>query len=163
MSMPGGMDATDRTNAAPGRSYPSPNASQIGAGTNPFYHPSQHPMPLTEQLHLSAHTHRESPIAHQNTGGSQGPNHGFGTPQASGDSQGPREQYMDVPQQIAQGVLTTTESGRQDIPNGASGEGPPQKRSKVSRACDECRRKKVVALISFGLRSTLIHIAVGTM
>ena len=157
------MEDPDRTNTAPSGSYPSPNASQIGAGTTPFYHPNQHSIPFTEQLHLSAHTHHEPPVVHQNTRGIQGSSHNFVANQASSDSQEPKERYMDVPQQIAQGILSATESSRPDPSNRAPGEEPLQKRSKVSRACDECRRKKVVAVTSFHLRPTLKYIAAGTM
>ncbi len=109
-------------------SYPSPNAPQMGEGTHPFY-TNQHPMPSNDDLRLSP-----QPPPNIQTGRTTNEEDGSRVVQSSPRLQDLRQGNLPSPQQLAQGGLETADSA-----------GKP--RTKVSRACDECRRKKVRCLL----------------
>lgn len=111
-------------------SYPSPNAAQMGEG--PFY-ASQHQLPVTEDVQTSAPQPRRTPPP---TSGREGETDERA--QAVRNTQELRHIQIASPQQLAQSGL---DSAQNYDPN--SLESTSRKRTKVSRACDECRRKKV--------------------
>lgn len=127
--------SNDRVSNAmsPGPSYPSPTAAQVGAGAAPFYgqnggSPSQIPTDL--QRLQQADLGQEAAMM-------------LSTPtndvQHYTENDIPMDASMTEPtsqERMAQGVLSLDHG---DVgPSSAA-----RKRSKVSRACDECRRKKV--------------------
>ena len=125
----------------PNTSYPSPNATQMGEGLHPFYHPTPHHMASSaehhmpsaeEQLQMSAHLSREVP---PNMTGNIVDGQAIAQRNHNIHAQNMRQGPMGSPQQIAQSGLNSNHD-----PNLTES---PKKRSKVSRACDECRRKKV--------------------
>jgi hypothetical protein len=125
------------------QSYPSPTAAQTRAGAGPFYgnggvSPSQDQHAEVPQIQLSSEMEHINPDL-------QGNGH------AHHDSIGAHNDH----QQLAQSVMSLQEpSHYQPMPGmhhsaamaaqAAAAELAAAKlRSKVSRACDECRRKKV--------------------
>lgn len=107
-------------------SYPSPNSAQMGEG--PFY-ASQHQLPVAEDVQTSApQSHRAPPT----TGGRDGET----------DERAPTVRNT---QQLAQSGLESAQTYDQNDP-------ASRKRTKVSRACDECRRKKVRSLLRWLFR-----------
>ncbi|KAI9870625.1 MAG: Glucose-responsive transcription factor [Pleopsidium flavum] len=112
----------------PTQSYPSPTAAQMGDGAHPFY-TSQQQMPSAEELQLSAQLSRN--VAPNMTG-----NIGDGQEIVSPNQPGPVLRQQASPEELAQGGLDPNHDP-------SFGESAPRKRSKVSRACDECRRKKI--------------------
>jgi hypothetical protein len=132
------MDKTDAPNM---QSYPSPNAGAADS-SGPFYSTSsnqQQPgLTHTDELQLADLSRGLGPIMHAGQSGSlqdgQDPR-----------SQGPMNHHYDSeshPQGHMQaGHATMDQIGSQfGTPDGSMA---PRKRSKVSRACDECRRKKI--------------------
>lgn len=114
-------------------SYPSPNSAQVGEG--PFY-ASQHHVP-TEDVQTSAPQPRR---AQPTTGGRD-----VETDERVQTVRNPQElRHIQIasPQQIAQSGLESAQSYDHN-----SGDPSSRKRTKVSRACDECRRKKVCSLL----------------
>ncbi|MCJ1477806.1 Glucose-responsive transcription factor [Lambiella insularis] len=104
-------------------SYPSPSAAQVGEGAGPFYTSQQAQRLPEEELELTAQLSREiGPANHQVISYAQ-----------------PQMSYQPM---IGPGVAATS---RPFInPDGSNGdESSARKKSKVSRACDECRRKKI--------------------
>jgi hypothetical protein len=128
------------------QSYPSPSHGPADGG-GPFYPPSsqqQSNVPNSDELQLTAQLSRGLvPIMNAAQGGpmpdGQDPR---------GQSQGnPNHQYEHQaeshqhPALIQQGHSPMDHMGAQyGTPDGSMA---PRKRSKVSRACDECRRKKI--------------------
>ncbi|MCJ1364994.1 Glucose-responsive transcription factor [Acarospora aff. strigata] len=110
------------------QSYPSPTAVQMGDGAHPFY-TSQQQLPSADELQLSAQLSRN--VAPNMTGNI-----------ADGQEMVPPGQAMQdlrqqaSPEELAQGGLDPNHDP-------SFGDPTPRKRSKVSRACDECRRKKI--------------------
>jgi len=115
-------------------SYPSPSAAQIAGGAGPFFAQNggeQVQIPNDLQQLQAAEIPRSQSSFMENAvnGGHQYAQAGHPAHDAS--------RQPSSPQRLAQGVLGM--SGQDEY---QSSEGP-RKRSKVSRACDECRRKKV--------------------
>ena len=113
------MESEDQDKEGVGNSYPDP--SNQSTGVHPFYADRQ--------------SARDAPIAQAPTA----PMHG-----SNGDSKAYPPQYMQAqypqpstPQQLAQRGLNVNQNTSQDAQDSA------KKKQKVSRACDECRRKKV--------------------
>ena len=119
--------------------YPDPDAARAGDGAGPFYTHNQPAMNAQAAMELSAHLAREvgsGPSSDNN----QTPAHGqdgnshlepkFTRPINTAQNYPPHLQQISTPGQFP------TEPG-----NGE--ESANRKKSKVSRACDECRRKKV--------------------
>lgn len=121
-------------------SYPSPNSAQMGAG--PFF-ASQHQLPVTEDVQAPTPLpHR----VHPNTPGMEGD--GDQTYHTDRNAQELRPTQISSSQQIAQNGLAQSGLGQDGSDNSQNrdhnpGDSSSRKRTKVSRACDECRRKKV--------------------
>ncbi|MCJ1436004.1 Glucose-responsive transcription factor [Xylographa pallens] len=122
-------------------SYPSPSAAQVGEGAGPFYTAQQaQRVPPQEEIELSAQLSREI-----GPGNTQGVNDGQGLQQHVDQKFSqpiyPPHQMQGYPQMNStpQGVAARgflTEPSNVD-------DSSARKKSKVSRACDECRRKKI--------------------
>jgi hypothetical protein len=125
------------------QSYPSPTAAQTRAGAGPFYgnggvSPSQDGAHAeVPQIQLSGEMENINPDLHGN-------GHGHHDAMAAHNDH----------QQLAQSVMSLQEPHYQQMPNMAHQHAMAEAarlaeiaaakaRSKVSRACDECRRKKV--------------------
>ena len=111
-------------------SYPSPTGHQMGEGTHPFYS-SQQPIPSAEDMSLQTRLSREVPPNMTESIGD-----GQDLHRTEHVMQGLSQAQMSSPQQLAQGGLDSNQDS-------SYGDGSAKKRTKVSRACDECRRKKV--------------------
>lgn len=119
------------------QSYPSPNAMPADGG-GPFFHApsSQQPPALSnpDELQLTAQLSRGlAPIMDAGPGGGPMP-----------DAQDPRGN-VNHPYQHDHAAHLQEGHGQMDQMAGQYGasDGSNRKRSKVSRACDECRRKKI--------------------
>ena len=125
------MDQHDNPSMAHERpSYPSPTGHQMGEGTHPFY-TNQQPIPSAADMALSTRLSRDAaPNMTDNVGGGQE------LPRTDHVMQNLSQAQMHSPQQLAQGGLDSNQDQN-------FGDGSAKKRTKVSRACDECRRKKV--------------------
>jgi hypothetical protein len=127
------------------QSYPDPNAS-AGDGGAPFYTSasSQQPPGLSnpEEIQLTAQLTRGlAPMMHAGPGGAMSESQ---DPRAHGNVNHHYEQEQDQNvhgQHMQGGHGPMDQMGLQyGAPDGSTA---PRKRSKVSRACDECRRKKI--------------------
>lgn len=123
---------------ASGQSYPSPNAAQVAGGAGPFYGQNGAMSPLKDdptELRLTAELARHSAMGNVN----EGQDAGMGAGQ---HTHTPIRQPTSPPvHQDMMGYAPQPEFGTpQDVQAPDSNQ---RKRSKVSRACDECRRKKV--------------------
>ena len=123
-------------------SYPSPSAAQVGEGAGPFYAAQQaQRVPPHEELELSAQLSREI-----GPGNNQGVNDGQGMQQHV-DQKFSQPIYPPHPMQSYPQMNATPQgaAGRGFLPDPSNGDdSSARKKSKVSRACDECRRKKVI-------------------
>lgn len=122
----------------PAPSYPSPNAAQIGQGTMQYYSNRQ----LTEDELLSAELSRDASGPGLPDGSSNGIHHGQSMVLGSSGELGrPSSAHHE------EHMLQFTPSQQVGVdPNHDLSYGDQsarRKRSKISRACDECRRKKV--------------------
>lgn len=134
------------------QSYPSPNAAQMAAGAAGLYaHPNgnmsppeassavdphlslQHEQTLHQELTAQLTRATEAPM-----GGAQNQqSHGLPMGHHVGQVHTPVQQPS-TPQQMAQNAMNMAQD-----PHYSQQDSNQRKRSKVSRACDECRRKKV--------------------
>ncbi|OJI98450.1 hypothetical protein ASPVEDRAFT_80099 [Aspergillus versicolor CBS 583.65] len=138
------MNSREHSDMPPAPSYPSPNAAQMGQGTMQYYTNRQ----LTTDELLSAELSRETSGPGINDGSSNGVHHGqsmvLGSSNAGGADIG-RPSSPDQHQQ--QHMLSFPPSQQVGVdPNHDLSYGDQsarRKRTKISRACDECRRKKV--------------------
>lgn len=138
------MNSREHSDMPPAPSYPSPNAAQMGQGTMQYYTNRQ----LTTDELLSAELSRETSAPGINDGSSNGVHHGqsmvLGSSNAGGADIG-RPSSPDQHQQ--QHMLPFPPSQQVGVdPNHDLSYGDQsarRKRTKISRACDECRRKKV--------------------
>ncbi|KAH8427729.1 putative C6 finger domain protein [Aspergillus melleus] len=138
------MNSREHSDMPPAPSYPSPNAAQIGQGAMQYYTNRQ----LTADELLSAELSRETSGPGLADGSSNGVHHGqsmvLGASNPAGADMG-RPSSPDQHQQ--QHMLQFTPSQQVGVdPNHDLSYGDQsarRKRSKISRACDECRRKKV--------------------
>ena len=113
-----------------GTSYPSPTSAQIGEG--PFY-ASQHQIPATDEMQLAQIARRGPSNSDERDMDAEDR-----AQAARRHSQDLRHAQLTSPQQLAQSGLDSTPNYDPNAADSAS-----RKRTKVSRACDECRRKKV--------------------
>ena len=124
------MDSEEQENKeGQDSSYPDP--SNQSAGVHPFYADQQQP--------------RDVPIAQAPTA----PMHGGNREPKTYSPEYMRAQYPhpSTPQQLAQQGLNVNQSTSQEAQDSA------KKKQKVSRACDECRRKKA----SIAIRGSAIY------
>lgn len=127
-------------------SYPDPEAAH--GGMHPFSYAAQPQMPPAEPTH--AHM-QQAPAA--NMRGSVGDGQAYGQMNHNGQAfaqngQIPREAQASTPQQLAQRGLDADQSQERGNVDSSA-----RKRAKVTRACDECRRKKVSSFHLTGPRS----------
>jgi len=124
---------------APDQSYPSPTAAQVSGGAGPFFQhngdQSQIPPEDLQQLQAAADRSLEAPLEVQGNG-----NDGY-VQHHSGEHDEMLQVQATSPERMAQGVLNMSDNQSQEY--SPAEQGAARKRSKVSRACDECRRKKV--------------------
>ena len=128
-------------------SYPSPTAAQVGDGAGPFYTSQQtRRMAPADDLELSSQLSREmAPNGNGNLNSRQD------LPQVQQKPSEPKQlhnnysdhvfaqqgyQQMNSPHQLVQQDPSSN-------PNSSLQDSAIRKKAKVSRACDECRRKKV--------------------
>ena len=135
------MNSRDHSDMPPAPSYPSPNAAQLGQGTMQYYSNRQ----LTTDELLSAELSREASGPGLGDGSSNGVQHGqsmvLGSSNA-GDMGRPSSEDHQQHQHMLQ--FTAGQQVGVDPNHDLSyGDQSARKRSKISRACDECRRKKV--------------------
>jgi hypothetical protein len=153
--------AMDVSNAPPmQQSYPSPTAGPITDGNGPFFNQQQprdqQRLPDPDSLQLAAQLSRS--VAPQMAGATDQPEYGN---QASGQTQAhegirQEEQLPQSAQQpYTQGNGAHSGNGELDPSFGGGDPTAPRKRSKVSRACDECRRKKVSLPFLFTLHHSI--------
>jgi hypothetical protein len=143
------MNSREHTDMPPGPSYPSPNAAQINQGALPYY--TNQRQLTADELHLSAELSRETSAQNMNDGTNNGMPHGQPMVLGSSNPTGPpdmgRPPSSDQHPQSQQQILQFTPNQQVGVdPNHDLSYGDQsarRKRTKVSRACDECRRKKV--------------------
>ncbi|OJJ45461.1 hypothetical protein ASPZODRAFT_134114 [Penicilliopsis zonata CBS 506.65] len=125
----------------PAPSYPSPNAAQMSQGA--MYYNRQ----LTADELLSAELSRETSGANLADGSANGVHHGQSMVLGSSNPGGPDMGRPPSADHQQQHMLQFTPSQQVGVdPNHDLSYGDQsarRKRSKISRACDECRRKKV--------------------
>ncbi|KAJ5923294.1 hypothetical protein N7454_008539 [Penicillium verhagenii] len=135
------MNPRDQSEMAPGNSYPSPNGAQMAQGAMPYYTNRQ----LTTDELLSAELSRDASGPGMGDGSNNGVHHNQGMVLGSSNA-GDLGRTSSDDQHQHQHMLQFTPSQQVGVdPNHdlSYGEQSARKRSKISRACDECRRKKV--------------------
>ncbi|KAL5343795.1 hypothetical protein BJX70DRAFT_122880 [Aspergillus crustosus] len=137
------MNSREHSDLPPAPSYPSPNAAQIGQGTMQYYANRQ----LTTDELLSAELSREASGPGINDGSSNGVHHGQSMVLGSSNAGGAEMGRPSSPDQHQQSHMLFPPSQQVGVdPNHDLSYGDQaarRKRTKISRACDECRRKKV--------------------
>jgi hypothetical protein len=143
------MNSREASDMPPAPSYPSPNAAQIGQGTMHYYNRQ-----LTTDELLSAELSRETAGGNLADGSSNGIHHGQSLvldPSNAGASDMGRASSEDQQHNTTFGFPPNQQVGvdpNHDLSYGD--QSARRKRSKVSRACDECRRKKVGLHVPIG-------------
>ncbi|KAJ5093877.1 hypothetical protein N7456_009738 [Penicillium angulare] len=135
------MNSRDQSDMGPGHSYPSPNGAQMAQGAMPYYSNRQ----LTTDELISAELSREASGPGLGDGSGNGVHHNQGMVLGSSNA-GDLGRPSSEDQHPHQHMLQFTPSQQVGVdPNHdlSYGEHSARKRSKISRACDECRRKKV--------------------
>ncbi|KAK2761742.1 Glucose-responsive transcription factor [Arachnomyces sp. PD_36] len=143
------MNSREHSDMPPGPSYPSPNSAQMNQGGLPYY--TNQRQLTADELHLSAELSRETSAQNMNDGTNNGLPHGQPMVLGSSNPAGPpdmgRPQSAEHQQGGQQQILQFTPNQQVGVdPNHDLSYGDQsarRKRSKVSRACDECRRKKI--------------------
>lgn len=112
-------------------SYPSPTAAQVGDGAGPFYTNQAQRVPAHDEIDMSM-----SMLA-----GDYRPSDKLGQGNDQEMQHHPDQKFSQMyAQQGHQQMVATPNSGSNLIQGEDSGS---KRKPKVSRACDECRRKKV--------------------
>ncbi|KAJ5168712.1 uncharacterized protein N7482_004306 [Penicillium canariense] len=135
------MNSREQSDMPPAPSYPSPNSAQMAQGAMPYYSNRQ----LTTDELLSAELSREASGPGLGDGSSNGVHHGQGMVLGSsnaGDMGRPSSEDQHQHQHMLQ-FPPSQQVGVDPNHDLSYGEQSARKRSKISRACDECRRKKV--------------------
>ncbi|KAK5046483.1 hypothetical protein LTR84_008286 [Exophiala bonariae] len=141
------LSSRDQSTDRPNDTFPSTTSSQFTHSQYPLYPPpidaeltmsSNYPaMPqsYTQQLHDASNDDKMDASPSQNTFAvnTNGAGNGVATDPAMAPPQTPN----------AQALVTTASRSMVEDPSDTPMTGDKRKRSKVSRACDECRRKKV--------------------
>lgn len=136
------MNSREQSDMPPAPSYPSPNAAQMGQGAMQYYTNRQ----LTADELLSAELSRETSGPGLADGSSNGVHHGVlaansgGNPSEMGRPSTPDQHQQQHMLQFTPGQQVGADPNH-DLSYGD--QSARRKRSKISRACDECRRKKV--------------------
>ncbi|EFW21768.1 Glucose-responsive transcription factor [Coccidioides posadasii str. Silveira] len=142
------MASGDHGDMAQAPSYPSPNATQVGQNAASYY--TNQRQLTADELHLTAELSREVSSTNIN----ENPANGIGQPQPMvlgspnpnpsavnrGDSADQQTQHQQHLVQFTPNQQTGVDPNH-DLSYGD--QSARRKRTKVSRACDECRRKKV--------------------
>ncbi|KMU83717.1 hypothetical protein CIHG_01500 [Coccidioides immitis H538.4] len=142
------MASGDHGDMAQAPSYPSPNATQVGQNAASYY--TNQRQLTADELHLTAELSREVSSTNIN----ENPANGIGQPQPMvlgspnpnpsavnrGDSADQQTQHQQHLVQFTPSQQTGVDPNH-DLSYGD--QSARRKRTKVSRACDECRRKKV--------------------
>jgi hypothetical protein len=118
------------------QSYPDPTAPAGESGA-PFYSPNNNPQPRIsnpDELQLAAQLTRGLEPTMGSTAGSALNDASDASAQSNVNHQYAQDQHMRP--QLNQGTM---DQGQYSMVDAMT----PRKRSKVSRACDECRRKKI--------------------
>lgn len=139
------MNSRDHPDMPPASSYPSPNATQMGQGTMQYYTNRQ----LTADELLSAELSRETGGANLTDSSTNGVHHGQSMVLGSSNPGAHDMGRPPSPDHHQQHMLQFPPSQQVGVdPNHDLSYGDQsarRKRSKISRACDECRRKKVTS------------------
>lgn len=135
------MNSREQNDMPPAPSYPSPNGAQMAQGAMPYYSNRQ----MTTDELLTAELSRDASGPGLGDGSGNGVHHGqsivLGSSNA-GDMGRPSPEDQHQHQHMLQ--FTAGQQVGVDPNHDLSyGEQSARKRSKISRACDECRRKKV--------------------
>lgn len=139
------MNSREQSDMPSAPSYPSPNAAQMGQGAMHYYANRQ----LTADELLTAELSREASGPGLGDGSSNGVHHGqsmvlgannAGEPSDMGRASSPDQHQQQHMLQFTPGQQVGTDPNH-DLSYGD--QSARRKRSKISRACDECRRKKV--------------------
>ncbi len=109
--------------------YPSPNAAQLGQGGGPFFGQPPHRLSPPDNMQLAAAqlSRSAAPMMAPSMADNQ-------EPAAMNAASNEQTQPSNSPGAVGQDVNRELNSEEKTA---------PRKRSKTSRACDECRRKKV--------------------
>lgn len=148
------MNSREQNDMPPAPSYPSPNAAQIGQGAMPYYASRQ----MTADELLTAELSRENSGANVADSSTNGVHHGQSMVLSSSNAVNPDMNRPTTPDQHQQHNMLQFPPSQQvgvdpnhDLSYGD--QSARRKRSKISRACDECRRKKVCfSIISLHFR-----------
>jgi hypothetical protein len=130
-------------------SYPSPTAAQVRGGAGPY-----HPTPTTEGGEQDDSHLREQLQNEIDQGNQQNPlpptNYGQPQPEHNYPPQMYHQAYQHMPMSDAHGISPHSQQHQHAMANGDASQAkdpgvddPAKKKTKVTRACDECRRKKV--------------------
>lgn len=123
-------------------SYPSPSAGQVGEGAAPFYtQQGQQRIPDQEDIEIGEHLSRDLvPNTQHMVHDAQRMNQRFTQQILTQNPQQHIQQHFHAMPHVHHGVpLQPHVTG----PDPKVDDGSARKKSKASRACDECRRKKV--------------------
>ncbi|KAI1970641.1 Glucose-responsive transcription factor [Ophidiomyces ophidiicola] len=146
-SEPATMASREHPDVGQSQSYSSPNATQVNQGAVSYY--TNQRQLTADELHLSAELSREVSATNMNESPANGMGQGqglvLGSPNpTSGINRGdPADPQAQHPQHLVQ-FTPSQQTGvdpNHDLSYGD--QSARRKRTKVSRACDECRRKKV--------------------
>ncbi|KAJ5983965.1 hypothetical protein N7481_006064 [Penicillium waksmanii] len=136
------MNSREQSDLPSAPSYPSPNGAQMAQGAMQYYSNRQ----LTTDELLSAELSRETSGPGLGDGSSNGVHHGQSMVLGSnnpGDMGRPSSEDQHAHQHILHQFTPSQQVGVDPNHDLSYGEQSARKRSKISRACDECRRKKV--------------------
>ncbi len=136
------MDQPGSPNMPAPQSYPSPSAAAVGEGAGPFFTHHQQRLPSPDELRLAAALSRP-PQANMTAAIPNGGPDGGMAIAPSLQHHAHHHQLMHH-HQTAADLRASGSPVEQDHESPFAGDGSSsRKRSKISRACDECRRKKV--------------------
>ncbi|KAJ5899487.1 hypothetical protein N7495_004231 [Penicillium taxi] len=131
------MNSREQSDLPPGQSYPSPNGAQMAQGAMPYYSNRQ----MTADDILTAELSREN--SGPGLDGANGVHHGQGMVLGSSNAGDMGRTASDEQHQHMIQFTPSQQVGVDPNHDLSYGEQSARKRSKISRACDECRRKKI--------------------
>lgn len=154
-------DAPKPSSMTQNQSYPSPNAAQIGGAAGPFFgqNGGLSPPNMSTEIQLSAELSRAAqPVMASDANAAR--DNGDAGQQLQHH---PTIRHESSPQQVAQGVMSLGEHPHPEFSTPHDPGSSSRKRSKVSRACDECRRKKVITKLRLNKDISLTHCNLDTL